>query len=388
MQSMRDAVAIPIGRLLLGCAMTAIFGGCSIDLPPERVLAPQGHPRGLVAVEQLGFAKQRATQVTAPYGGLLQALFLKTQELFSGPIPSVTDNGDGHRFATDPPGKGDLRDAEVATRVGSAVRDLGLRYHLEGGVEGPRAAERGLALLRAWTVDGARRMEPSAENHGPVTGNTAPEPGTELFVPMTTLLYGADLLHDYPGWRASDKLALVDWVRALGRSADGLGELPVPSDSWRVALIASAGALLSDPTLLEAATVRLRRLIEKLSPKGEVTNGGAPVDQLDAALVGLSGYVVAAEVLRRRGIDLYATPQGSRTLISALDYYSQFIADPTSFPGQVGPNVNFAIYEVARSAIGRRGGAPRYDAIAAHRGDPLLDPVLGMVTLTHADVGL
>lgn len=291
--------------------------------------------------------------------------------------------GDIHDYWTDAPYAksrdgiinpvNDRTDYFIASDFSKAVRHLGLAWALTGDT---RYAEKGVALLNAWMINPATRMNPRFTNG---------QSRIELSTAMPAAFYGADLLSTFKDWKPRQRAAVSAWARALGRSARDWSETN-NFENWRHVLMASAGALTDDDNLLATAFDAWKNFL----PVATRTDGAFVHELGRTKSLGYSAYALnamlqTAEIARHAGVDLYTfqLPDG-RGLERSLDYHAPYLADPsqwespqiTDYDGE-----NAAIYELAY--LWRQ--KPAYKKVIRRWGRPMIEiRVLGPMTLTHA----
>ena len=353
------------------------------------------HPNMYLNQSEIDAIKSKVSANAEPWASAYSVVMSRANAALNQSPLSVTYQGySGNQYSTESPYCGwpdgcrdgqinpdaDRGDYEAAIKLGDAVRDLGLGYAFTGQA---RYADKAIELIRVWSLNSDTYMTPSSTPRA-TTGSGG---RIELFITMPGYLYGADLIWNYAGWDPDEKAAFASWVKTLGDHAKANGAGLNNFANWRVVLIASAGALLDDSSLLDFAAAEWKRLVPlqmdgsgKLGWEYERTKG------LHYSLYAINAMIQGAEILRHRNVNLYDYKDGVKGLELALDYIVPYAINPASWPYQqittITQNDSMALFELAYSYYRK----PIYlDAI--NRWTRPLDEirVMGINTLTHAN---
>jgi len=271
----------------------------------------------------------------------------------------------------------DRGDYVAAIALGNVVRDLGLAYAFTGEA---KYADKAIDFIRAWSLDSRTRMTPTT-----AAGNRI-----ELFITLPGYLYGADLIWNYGGWDAGEKAAFTGWVKTLGDHAKANGAGLNNFANWRVVLIASAGALLDDSTLLNFAATEWKRLVPlQMSGSGKMGQEVGRTNGLHYSLYAINAMIQGAEILRHRNVNLYDYSNSGKSLELALDYITPYAIDPSRWASTgyqqittITQKNSMALYELAYSHYQKRS---YWDAIIRWKRPMDEIRVMGINTLTHAN---
>jgi hypothetical protein len=207
----------------------------------------------------------------------------------------------------------------------------------------------------------------------------------EICITLPGTFYGADLIWNYPGWKASEKEGFKRWVRNLAEQGK---EWTAHNnfENWRLVLIASAGVICEDAGLRDYAFDRWKKILsEQMAVDGRVVREMGRKNSLSYSLYAVNAMVVTAEIARHFGINLYRYKlPDARGLQKTLDYHARFAHHPASWPREQLSRFrgeNCALYEIAYSFVPKRA----YHAVIDKYGRPMEEiRVMGPVTLTHA----
>jgi hypothetical protein len=367
-------------------------------LPPTEYDPPvlsQRHPSTFLSAAEIEALRARIAAGDEPWASAYAVLLDRADAAMRADLLSVTfqglsshdyHTGEAYDWSNNMPSPcwrtycdGDVNpladrgDYRAAMLVGRTVRDLAIAYVLSGNVD---YAGKATELLRAWAVDPETRMTPAY---------ATPQSLIEISITMPALLFGADLVFDYPLWDPSEKEAFLGWADSL--TADALTwSRDNNFENWRLVMISTGAALLEQQPRLDYAFQRWRGLLPS-----QVGASGQMLQELNrTASLGYSTYAMnamaqTAEIARHQGVDLYSfvTPDG-RGLELVFDYHAPFIEDPSRWPHeQTSPyrGDNAAIMELAFSFRQK----PEYMAAISAWGRPMNEiRTLGLTTLTHA----
>ncbi len=357
------------------------------------------HPNMYINQKEIDAIKNKITANTQPWAGAYSTVISAAKSMLTKSPVSVTFQGKSSRqYFTEKPYCGwpdGCRDGQInpnadrgdyiaAIKLGDAVRDLGLAYAFTGEAQ---YAEKAIEFIRIWSVNPDTSMKPTT-----AAGNRI-----ELFITLPGYLYGADLIWNYAGWNVDEKTTFRNWVQTLGNQAMSSGAGNNNFANWRVVLIAAAGALLDDSTLLDFAAMEWKRLLPlQMNGEGSATAGIMGQEQgrskgLHYSLYAINAMIQGAEILRHRNVDLYRYKDNKgRGLELALDFITPYAINPAAWTAAGYPQIttitqddSMALYELAYSHYKK----PLYlDAI--NRWTRPLDDirVMGINTLTHANL--
>lgn len=244
----------------------------------------------------------------------------------------------------------------------NAVDTLALASYL-GGDE--RYTEKAAALLRAWFLDPATRMNPHLEYAQFIPGvNTGRGIGLIETRGLTRVVDAIGLLEASPVWRRQDGDALRDWFRRflawMEESRNGRDESAAQNNhgTFYDLQIASYSLLLDRVPhareILEAA--KQKRLAVQVEPDGKQPLELARTNAWGYSTMNIDGLTQLAVVGDRVGVDLwhFQTADG-RGIRGAIDYLAPFAADGATWPhAQIGAFSPSALFPAIRRA------APHY----------------------------
>lgn len=268
----------------------------------------------------------------------------------------------------------DRHDYQQAIAISKAMTQLGLAYRL---TKDARFARKATELIHHWALAPTTRMVP----------RFTPGSWIELSLTMPGIIYGADLIYDYPGWDYHQKQQFQVWVSRFGQSAMSWSRHN-NFENWRVNLIATIGAYLRDEKLLAYAFGHYRWLIgEQINHKGQLVHELQRSKSLFYSLFALNAMTQTAEIARHFGVDLYDYQlEDGRGLKLALDYHAPIVRGSKGWPfEQIAPlkhTDNIALFELAYS----HWQAPQYREVIEYWGRPMRESrVLEAITLTHGN---
>jgi hypothetical protein len=274
---------------------------------------------------------------------------------------------DGH---TNP--NADREDYKEAISVGTAVRNLALAYKFTNDT---RYADKAIYFINHWTVNSSTMMLPYYPGF---------QSKIELSITMPAMFYGAELLLDYPGWKASDKQAFINWASKFGNSAVLWSETN-NFENWRNVVLFSTAVLTDNKTMLDYAVANWKKVIPlHINNSGFMTKEINRADSLSYSTYAINGMMQGAEIARHQGIDLYNYKDSRGIgLKKALDTHAPYVANPSKWPlSQVNAyrGDNAAMYEVAYSW----NPSSSYLSAINRWGRPMTETrIMGPVTLTH-----
>ncbi len=377
----------PYSALRLLVVTVGALSGCATPIG-ERAEAPPRPPATFVYLDsgEVAAVRVRLAAGDEPWRSALQQVLVEAGRLRRDTVTyTVVANGGpsrGHAFRTEAPytkhdgvidPDADRHDYQQAIAVAAAVRTLALGWTLTGDTT---LAERALRLIEGWCAAPRTRMHPAYTNQ---------QSRIELSITMPGLFYGMALLSRYPSWSDSSRTAAFGWVRRFAASARGW-RARNNFENWRLVVLASAGALLSDTALLEEAFVTWRALIPRqMDPDGFLVEETGRANGLTYSLYALNAMTQVAEIARHHGVDLYGFRTGDgRGLELALDRHARHLLEPSSWPHPQRDTLeapSAAAFELALLWQAK----PAYEQVLTRFGRPLAEPrVMGPVTLTHA----
>ncbi|NOZ53111.1 MAG: hypothetical protein GXP08_08215, partial [Gammaproteobacteria bacterium] len=356
----------------------------------QQVVLAGPHPNMYLNQEEIDAIKTKVSANLQPWAGAYSKVMSAANSALSKSPLSVTFQGKtSNQYFTEKPYCGwpdgcrdgqinpnaDRGDYEAAIKVGDAVRDLGLGYAFTGEA---KYADKAIEMIRVWSLNSDTFMKPTT-----AAGNRI-----ELFITLPGYLYGADLIWNYTGWDADEKTAFTNWVKTLGDDAKASGAGLNNFANWRVVLIAAAGALLDDNTLLNFAATEWKRLVPlQMSGSGVMGQEYGRSKGLHYSLYAINAMIQGAEILRHRNVNLYDYSNSGKSLELALDFVTPYAINPASWPYKqittITQKDSMALYELAYSYYKK----PLYlDAI--NRWNRPMDEirVMGINTLTHANL--
>ena len=378
-----------IGKVYWAALLVNLFAVSS-------AMAAVSHPNILLNSEELAAIRSKVAAGVQPWKDAYDRMISQANAALALPNMSVTFGGSNscganNIFCTGEfyAGGSDRYDWENGAKpIGIGVRDLGMAYAFTGDA---RYADKLIQLVRVWAIDPVTGMQP-------VFGNS--QARMDLYGTMTGLIYGVDLAWNYPGWNQEDKDAFMAWVQAFGENAMAFSPSPNNFENWRNAFVSIAGAFTGDQALLNFAFQSFRDAIPnqihwtgRMNQEYERTNGWGG---LGYSLYAIHAMLLAAEVARHHGVDLYNynytyTVNGEtyrKGLKVALDFHAPYARDPSSWPYGVGTQSvgalsGVGIYELAYS----KWQDPAYLGVINQWGRPMSMNMwaLGIVTLTHGD---
>jgi hypothetical protein len=260
---------------------------------------------------------------------------------YSWPDPAKPDglpwiNRDGQ---VNPESRRD-NDHDALSRLCSQVETLALAYYLTG--HEPYAAK-AAALLQAWFLDPATKMNPNLEFAQGVPGRSTGR-GTGIIdtVQVIKLTDAIGLLAGAKAWTPDAQRGLEDWFRAylhwLLTSRHGHDEAKATNNhgSWYLAQTA-AFALFTGDTAQARKQVELgrARIASQIEPDGRQPLELKRTKSYSYTLFNLEALFTLAEIGRRLDVDLfhYRTADG-RSLRAAFDYVAPYLDPAQKWPDQ------------------------------------------------------
>jgi hypothetical protein len=392
-------MTIELASAALVIALVTATSSALAEVQPR--LPDQGmrHPNMYLDATEIARIRLRIGTGMSPWKPAYERLLIDAAAALKQPPLSVTRQGKrGHAYLTEGPYCGwrmwnspcgrsccdgrinpaaDRADFRAATMLSRAMRNLGLAYALSGD---PQYAEKALELIRAWCLDPQTYMEPAFTNGQSVI---------ELSTTLPGLLYGADLIWDYAGFTASDKVALQAWTRALAAS---LRERQTETDAnnfgdWRLVTLAASAVITEDTALMRYVVDHYRALVpNQIDADGKTVKELHRTKALDYASFAINAISQVCEIARHWGVDLYRfrTADGRGSIERAFTWLAPYTVDPSSWPyQQIAPykGANAAVFEFAFLTWGN----PAYMRAIERWQRPLEETrTAGPLTLTHA----
>lgn len=328
------------------------------------------HPNLYLNATEIAQIKSRVNAGVSPWKRAYDRLMIDAAAALGQAPLSVTHQGDrGHAYHTEPPycgwspwmspcGKSccdgrinpaaDRDDFKAATKLSRAMRNLGLAYAFTGEA---RYAAKALEQIRVWCLDPSTYMEPAY-----TTGQSI----IELSVTLPGLLYGADLIWDYPGFTASDKAAFQGWARAIAASLkERLNDTDTNNlGDWRLVMLAASAVITEDAALMRYVVSHYQALVpNQIDAEGKTIKELDRTKALDYASYAINAMSQVCEIARHWGVDLYnfRTSDGRGSIERALTWLAPYAMDPSTWPyQQIAPykGANAAVFEFAYLAWG------------------------------------
>ncbi len=353
-------------------------------------------PRIFVNAEEIAAIKSKVTTAQQPWKAAYDQIISKANSVKNttyAAIPTVVDNGTRSTgpegvhlywsqapYLTDgvPNPDADRDDYHDAITVGEAVVHLGLAYTFSGD---DAYAAKAVEYIRKFCLDPDYHLAPRF---------TDGQSRIEIEITIPSIIYGADLIYDYPGWSVSEREAFDRWVESFaqsGRKFVGGYSAYDNFEDWRIAFLAVCGAYLDNTEHLAYAFTRVQAIIHRqISATGQMVHELGRTLSLNYSTYALNALVQTAEVARHRGVDLYAFTDQGRGIELALDYHAPYVIDPSTWPYQqisAYTGANTSMYEMAYSRFQK---SSYLDAIARW-GRPRNDFYdMGYASLTHASL--
>jgi hypothetical protein len=227
-----------------------------------------------------------------------------------------------------------IPDKQQMGAMTSAVSALALAYYLTG--EEPCAAK-ATALVRAWYLDPATRMNPNLEFGQGVKGK---EPGRASGIidtrGLADVIDAIGLLQASPSWTAADQQGMVAWYGAfldwLQKSRIGRAEGAATNnhgvwyDVQVVSMALFTGREEEARRILVAA--RQERVAKQIEPDGSMPRELQRTTSAGYTQFNLEAFAALAALGERAGVDLwgYGTPDG-RSIRAAIAYVLPFLRD-------------------------------------------------------------
>ncbi|MBI1880956.1 MAG: alginate lyase family protein [Chloroflexi bacterium] len=347
------------------------------------------HPNSYLNQSEITAIKTKVQNSESPWKSAYDNLISEANSALNQSILSVTKqgktlaSGDKHDYSTDKPyssdgvfnPNADRADYKTAITFGKVMRALGLAYAF---TQDTRYAQKGLELAKAWMVTPETKMNPRFPNN---------QSRIEISITIPGAIYGLDLLWNYPGWSASDKTAIKQWVQDLATASNSWGKTSGNNIySWRLVLVSTAGVVAENAQMLNQAFSDWKLLLaSQLDSQNRFKNELSRTNSLSYSTYAMNAMVQVAEIARHYRVNLYEYQlSGNRSLEKALDYHAPYVANPSSWPNQqITPysGDNAALYELAYLFKQKSS----YLQVIQKWERPMSEiRVMGPVTLTHA----
>jgi len=293
-----------------------------------------GHPNNIINQAQVDEIKKKIQAGAQPWKKAYDKMMSDANGDMSGGFPSVTSNGSvisgtDSRYYASAGGYsgGDKRDIGVIEDASRMMINLGLAYSFSGQT---KYADRAIDLVKYFCLSNTTGMIPSGKNWG--GGGIV-----HLLFGLQGFFFGADFIIDYPGWKASEKAAFIDWITKTIE----LNKVSVKGDlsfryennweDWRMCHVGFAAIVIEDETLLNSIFDRWKEIFPT-----HIGNTGQMLDDITRdqgftySLFGLEPYSQVAAMARNRGMDLFNYNGGGKSLKKAWDFHAYFMADWSS----------------------------------------------------------
>jgi Alginate lyase len=356
---------IPFASLALAALVACGADSLAAEVRIKETDATATHPNMYLNATEIAQIKSRVEAGARPWKRAYDQLMTDAAAALEQVPLSVTHQGDrGHAYHTEGPYCGwslwkspcgrsccdgrinpaaDRGDFKAATRLGRAMPNLGLAYAFTGEA---RYAAKAVELIRAWCLDATTYMEPVYTN-----GQST----IELSITLPGLLYGADLIWDYPGFTAGDKAAFQAWTRAIAAS---LKERRTETDTnnygdWRLVMLAASAVITDDAALMRYVVGHYQALVpHQIDAAGKTVKELDRTKALDYASFAINAISQVCEIARHSGADLYnfRTPDGRGSIERAFTWLAPYAMNPSTWPyRQIAPykGANVAVFEFA-----------------------------------------
>jgi len=234
--------------------------------------------------------------------------------------------------------KADREDYSTVTKLGGAVRDLGLGYVFTGD---SKYANKVIALIKVFCLDAGTYMTPKLGSNG-----------IEHYITFPGLFYGADLIYNYSGWNASEKSAFLKWCTDFGNNIVGR-HYSNNWEDWRQVFMGTVGQLTDNSSFKSNAWNNFKAdLSGHIGNSGEMSKELGRTTSLSYSTYALVAMTEVAELAKHQGVDLYGYTVGSDNLEKAWDYHVQYVLNPSSWPREqikTYNGANTALYELANN---------------------------------------
>jgi hypothetical protein len=223
--------------------------------------------------------------------------------------------------------------------VKQAAETLALAYYFTGKA---KYAEHAAALLRAWFLDPATRMNPNLDHGQAVPGGASGRPeGVLEFRDMPQLVDALRLLEASDAWTEADRKAMRAWLEQyddwLTTSPIARGEEKATNNhgTWYDVQAAALALYLgkTDDARRLAERFGERRIAAQVRPDGSQPRELSRANSWGYSVFNLTAMMTMADLARRSGADLwkYRTADG-RSIRAALDYLTPYLDAKQEWP--------------------------------------------------------
>ena len=236
-------------------------------------------------------------------------------------------------------------DREHFGELKRAVHALALGYYFTGEA---RYAEHAVALLRAWFLDPATRMNPHLAHAQAVPGGPdGRAPGLIEFRDMPQLVDALGLLEGSSAWTAADRRAMRDWLgpyyewlltnenaRAEDRATNNHG-------TWFDVQVTALALYLGKTVDARRVAERFgeRRIAAQVRPDGSQPRELGRADSWGYSVFNVAAMLSMAELAERVGVDLWKFKAADgRSIRAALDYLTPYLDGKRPWPHGGGPD--------------------------------------------------
>lgn len=232
-----------------------------------------------------------------------------------------------------------ITDHREMDRMVEAVSTLALAYYFKGD---EAYASKAAALLRAWFIDPATRMNPHLQYAQYIPGvNTGRGIGLIETRGLTSVVDAVGLLHGSKGWTKEDQRGIEGWyaefLRWMRESRNGREEDAAKNNHgtfYDVQVVAYAlfvGKVGLAKSVVEEAC--RKRVAVQIEPDGRQPLELARTRPWNYSVMNLDGMLTLAELGESVGVDLwrYRTSDG-RGLRRALEYLYPFAVADAKWP--------------------------------------------------------
>ena len=353
----------------------------------------EGRRTFLLRPAVLARAKARGPDDPAT-GPAWRTVFKRADAALAGPLYSVTQktrvppSGDRHDYMSmgpywwpdparprgepylrrdgqvNPERDGPAFDVTSLQSMSDAVEALSLAYDLS---DDPRYARKAAALLRAWFLDPATRMNPNANFAqgipGRVTGRAEGVLDTFRLLPVVD---GVGLIAPSHALTAAEQAGLrawfADYVAWMAASANGQAERAAKNNHglWYDLQFIDFALFAGEAGKARAVAARFpQRLTAQIGPDGAMPLELERTRALHYTLFALQAAEGVADLARCLDVDIwnFATPDG-RGLKAALDFVLPYVGREAAFPfPEPNPGPSEEMLEVMGRAAHAYGGA-------------------------------
>jgi hypothetical protein len=223
--------------------------------------------------------------------------------------------------------------------VKQAAETLALAYYFTGK---ERYAEHAAALLRAWFLDPATRMNPNLDHGQAVPGGAAGRPeGVLEFRDMPQFVDALGLLEDSAAWTEADRQTMRAWLGRyydwLTTSAVGRGEEQAQNNhgTWYDVQATALAVYLgkADDARRIAERFSERRIAAQVKPDGRQPRELTRANSWGYSVFNVTAMMTMADLARCVGVDLWKfhTADG-RSIRAALNYLTPYLDGKREWP--------------------------------------------------------